>query len=115
MDLEDVIRVGQQLLAQEQQESGLALEAANAAYTESNVLEFGREGMDPDLAEAFNANSNSLRLQSLIQNRQLVRTMGRMQVMLQAIGAWLVKVDAPATNEAAAAAATPPAETTPVA
>jgi hypothetical protein len=114
IQLEEVINIGAQLLMQEQQESVASLEAAQAAYTDGSTIELGSEGMDPDLAALFNRFGSNLRMQELMQQRQLVRTMGRLQVMLQAIGAYLVKVDAPATMEAATAAATPPVAAPPV-
>lgn len=111
--LEEVLQMANVLIRQEQEEFNATIENATATLTNSaNEINLDKEGLDSDLAGYFNAFGGNIQMQQLMQTRQLLRTMSRIQIMLQAIGAFLVKMDAPATAaEAAAAAATPTAAT----
>ena len=122
-DLAEVLQMANVLIRQEQEEFNASIENATATLTNgSGEISLNNEGMDSDLAGYFNAFGGNIQMQQLMQTRQLIRTMSRAQIMLQAIGAHLVKMDAPATAAEAAAAAeataaqaaAPAAEPTPV-
>lgn len=109
-DLEKVLQIANGLIRQEQEEFNATIENATATLTNNaKEINLDSEGLDSDLAGYFNAFGGNIQMQQLMQTRQLLRTMSRMQIMLQAIGAFLVKVDAPATAAEAAAAAVPAA------
>ena len=111
-NLEEVLQMANVLIRQEQEDFNATIENATATLTNgAKEISLDREGLDSDLAGYFNAFGGNIQMQQLMQTRQLLRTMSRIQIMLQAIGAFLVKVDAPATAAEAAAAATPTAAT----
>jgi hypothetical protein len=108
--LEKVLQIANGLIRQEQEDFNATIENATATLTNNaKEINLDSEGLDSDLAGYFNAFGGNIQMQQLMQTRQLLRTMSRMQIMLQAIGAFLVKVDAPATAAEAAAAAVPAA------
>ena len=111
-NLEEVLQMANVLIRQEQEDFNATIENATATLTNgAKEISLDREGLDSDLAGYFNAFGGNIQMQQLMQTRQLLRTMSRIQIMLQAIGAFLVKMDAPATAAEAAAAATPAAAT----
>lgn len=115
-NLEEVLQMANVLIRQEQEDFNAAIENATATLTNgSGEISLNNEGMDSDLAGYFNAFGGNIQMQQLMQTRQLIRTMSRMQIMVQAIGAYLVKMDAPATAAEAAAAAEATAATPPAA
>ncbi len=101
-DLQEVIREGHRRLEAEQ-EKFVARWDEHTQHT--GPIELDSIGQDADIKELVNTAGGNPLFQIMLLNWQMTRTMKRIEVMLQGIGAFLANQSAPETEKAVKAVA----------